>query len=84
LQDYKYNRSPDGRRSIGLRGTRLWTVPVRGGVLGTPKAELVNRYGRLRTVVVAPDGSLWLTTSNTDGRGDVRTGDDRILRFPAD
>ena len=27
--------------------------------------------------------ALWLTTSNTDGRGDVRDGDDRILRFPA-
>jgi glucose/arabinose dehydrogenase len=65
-----------------LRGARLWTVSIRGGQVGTPKAELVDRYGRLRTVAVAPDGSLWLATSNTDGRGDVRAGDDRILRFP--
>ncbi|MEV6595868.1 PQQ-dependent sugar dehydrogenase [Actinoplanes sp. NPDC051346] len=64
----------------GLRGERLWTVPLGGG---TAKAELKERYGRLRTVEVAPDGALWLTTSNTDGRGDVRDGDDRILRFPA-
>lgn len=79
--------SPSGAAVAGetlyvaaLRGERLWTVPVTGG---DPKAELSGRYGRLRTVEVAPDGALWLTTSNTDGRGDQRDGDDRILRFPA-
>ena len=66
--------------AAGLRGERLWTVPLGGG---EPKAELSGRYGRLRTVAVAPDGALWLTTSNRDGRGDVQDGDDRILRFPA-
>jgi glucose/arabinose dehydrogenase len=79
--------SPSGAAIAGdtlyvaaLRGERLWTVPLGGG---EPKAEFSGRYGRLRTVVVAPDGALWLTTSNTDGRGDVHDGDDRILRFPA-
>lgn len=66
-----------------LRGERLWTVPLRDGTLGKPLARLEDRLGRLRTVAVAPDGALWLTTSNTDGRGDVRGGDDRIIRFPA-
>jgi glucose/arabinose dehydrogenase len=66
--------------AAGLRGERLWTVPLAGG---EPKAELVQRYGRLRTVAVAPDGALWLTTSNTDGRGRQHDGDDRVLRFPA-
>ncbi|MGH3647523.1 MAG: PQQ-dependent sugar dehydrogenase [Micromonosporaceae bacterium] len=66
-----------------LRGERLWTVPLRNGSLGKPRAHFTGRYGRLRTVEVAPDGALWLTTSNTDGRGDVSDGDDRIFRFPA-
>ena len=66
-----------------LRGERLWTLPLHGDTVGQPTAELTGRYGRLRTVQVAPDGALWVTTSNTDGRGDIRDGDDRILRFPA-
>lgn len=66
-----------------LRGRRLWTAPLVDGGVGTPRAELRDGYGRLRTVMVAPDGALWLTTSNTDGRGDPVRGDDRVLRFPA-
>ncbi|KXK63030.1 glucose sorbosone dehydrogenase [Micromonospora rosaria] len=66
-----------------LRGERLWVVPLDGDRLGEPSAQLTDAYGRLRTVQVAPDGALWVTTSNTDGRGDVRDGDDRVLRFPA-
>ena len=64
-----------------VTGHRLWRVPLLGDRAGTPQAFLVDTYGRLRTAGLAPDGSLWLTTSNTDGRGDVRPGDDRILRL---
>jgi aldose sugar dehydrogenase len=64
-----------------LRGQRLWAVPVGGGRAGEPEAFFTGELGRLRTVTVAPDGSLWLVTSNTDGRGNPRPGDDRILRL---
>jgi len=64
-----------------LRGNRLWKIPVESdGDAGQPEAYFVGEYGRMRTVVVAPDGSLWLTTSNQDGRGSPAPEDDRILR----
>lgn len=70
----------DGSFWLGaLRGERLWRVPVHGTKVGTPQAYFIGRYGRMRTVVRAPDGNLWVTTSNRDGRGDPATHDDRIL-----
>ncbi|WP_199041174.1 PQQ-dependent sugar dehydrogenase [Glycomyces salinus] len=50
-----------------LRGERLWTVPVSGGEAGEPTAVLEGTLGRIRTVEVAPDGRLWLATSNGSG-----------------
>lgn len=65
-----------------LGGRRLWGVPIAdGGLNGEPQAFFVNEYGRLRAVESAPDGSLWLVTNNTDGRGRPTQGDDRILRL---
>ena len=62
-----------------LKGERLWQVDVTGKQATDPTAFFVGKYGRMRTVVVAPDGRLWVTTSNTDGRGDPAADDDRIL-----
>jgi glucose/arabinose dehydrogenase len=65
-----------------LRGQKLWRIPVdANGKTAAPEALLEGTYGRLRTVIAAPDGSLWVTTSNTDGRGTPRDGDDQVLRF---
>ena len=64
----------------GLRGERLWLVPLEGGRAGEPVEALTGEFGRLRTVEVAGDGTLWVTTSNRDGRGDPRESDDQILR----
>jgi glucose/arabinose dehydrogenase len=65
-----------------LRGQRLWAIPLDdGGALGTPRSVLSGTYGRLRTVVAAPDGALWLTTSNRDGQGKPVPQDDRVIRI---
>ena len=62
-----------------LRGQRLWQIPIPGGAVDEPVAHFTGEHGRLRHVELAPDGSLWVLTNNTDGRGAARPGDDRVL-----
>ncbi|MCT9091555.1 PQQ-dependent sugar dehydrogenase [Streptomyces sp. ASQP_92] len=65
-----------------LKGERLWRVPLDATKpLAAPEAFLGGRYGRLRTVLAAGTGKLWLLTSNTDSRGTPRPGDDRVLEL---
>jgi glucose/arabinose dehydrogenase len=64
-----------------LRGEGLHRLVLRGGRVLRDQALLTNRFGRLRTVVEGPRGDLYALTSNRDGRGLPRPGDDRILRI---
>ena len=41
----------------------------------------VRAFGRLRAVAMGPDGMIYFTTSNRDGRGAPRPGDDRVFRL---
>lgn len=68
-----------------LRGQRLWTVEFteKGTVVGKPTESLSGELGRLRAVAPAPDGSLWISTSNRDDEGEPRDGDDKIVRIIA-
>ncbi|MFE4867806.1 PQQ-dependent sugar dehydrogenase [Streptomyces sp. NPDC056682] len=65
-----------------LKGERLWRVPLDATKpLAAPEAFLTGQYGRLRTVLTAGPGKLWLLTNNTDSRGTPKPGDDRILEL---
>ena len=56
-----------------------------GASVGAFDATLRDTYGRLATVVAAPDGALWLTTRNRDGHGKPTADDDRVIRIsPSD
>lgn len=52
------------------------------GKLGPFGSNLVHKYGRLAVVTVAPDNSIWLTTSNRDGHGTPVADDERVLHIP--
>jgi glucose/arabinose dehydrogenase len=66
----------------GLRGRRLVRVTFSADGLQVTRVErlLAGAYGRLRDVVAGPDGALYVTTSNRDGRGSPGPSDDRVLR----
>jgi glucose/arabinose dehydrogenase len=65
----------DGRQVV------LATLGPDGAPVADPEPFLPDEYGRLRTVVLAPDGALWITTSNTDGLGTPAEDDDKVLRI---
>ena len=66
---------------VGLRGQSIYSTPVTNGKTGELKTSLREKYGRLRTVVLGPDGYLYIATNNKDGRGDPKPGDDKIIRI---
>ena len=61
-----------------LRGTKLYRIGTDGQ---GAQALFDGEFGRIRDVAVAPDGSLWVLTSNRDGRGSPADTDDRIIRL---
>jgi len=66
---------------IGLshRNGKEYRILSIEGLFASSRRDSV--YGRLRAAVTGPDGALYILTSNRDGRGRPREGDDKILRI---
>jgi glucose/arabinose dehydrogenase len=65
----------------GLRGEALYEVTIKDKEVIELKTHFQQEYGRIRAVAVGPDGWLYITTSNTDGRGRAQLNDDKIIRL---
>ncbi|MEK7614115.1 MAG: PQQ-dependent sugar dehydrogenase [Patescibacteria group bacterium] len=65
----------------GLRGEALYEAKIISEKQVSLKVHFRNEFGRIRAVVLGPDGFLYITTSNTDGRGEPKENDDKIIRI---
>ncbi len=64
----------------GLRGESLYKTQVVDNKMALFERRIEKAYGRLRAIKLGPDGMLYVTTSNKDGRGQAKQGDDKLLR----
>ena len=64
-----------------LRGQCVIRVVLDGRRVVSQERMLVENYGRIRDVAEGPDGTIYFSTSNRDGRGRAASDDDRILRL---
>lgn len=63
----------------GLRGRAVYKAAINGSKVSITE-HFNNEFGRIREVIAGPDGMLYITTSNRDGRGIPGNGDDRLIR----
>jgi glucose/arabinose dehydrogenase len=64
-----------------LRGTCIIRVVLDGSRVVSQERLLEGSYGRIRDVAEGPDGAIYFSTSNRDGRGSPAANDDRILKL---
>jgi glucose/arabinose dehydrogenase len=64
-----------------LRGERIIRVVLDGRRVVSQENLLEGKYGRIRDVAEGPDGAIYFSTSNRDGRGSPARDDDRIIRL---
>lgn len=65
----------------GLRGEALYETLINDNQLDGLKEYFKGKFGRIRECIIGPDEMLYITTSNRDGRGEIRDGDDKIIRI---
>jgi glucose/arabinose dehydrogenase len=83
---YMSDRIPGWHGSLlatSLKAETLFrfTLSPDGARIVAKEPLLGTRFGRLRDVLVAPTGEIYIATSNRDGRGSPGRDDDRLIRL---
>ena len=81
---YRGTAFPDFKNNFffgALRGQAIIRLVVEGRKIVSQERLLEKQYGRIREIAERPDGAIYFSTSNRDGRGDPVGEDDRILRL---
>jgi len=81
---YRGNLFPEFKNNFffgALKGEAIIRLVLDGRRIVGQEKMFVKTYGRIREIAEAPDGSIYFSTSNRDGRGDPTKEDDRILRI---
>ncbi len=83
---YKSDRLPQWTNKLlfgALRGEGIMVAAIDqenpDRIAGYEKLDI--SVGRIRDVQESPDGLVYFSTSNQDGRGTLRSGDDKIFRI---
>ncbi|MCA9827161.1 MAG: PQQ-dependent sugar dehydrogenase [Nitrosopumilus sp.] len=62
-----------------MRSANLYQLDFEKGL--SSQKSILSGIGRVRDVVQGPDGSIYVITSNTDGKGFPDSTDDKLLRI---
>jgi glucose/arabinose dehydrogenase len=81
---YKGTVFPDFKGNFffgNLRGETIIRVILNGRNMVAQERLLEDKLGRIREVAEGPDGFIYFSTSNRDGRGSPAETDDRVMRM---
>jgi glucose/arabinose dehydrogenase len=81
---YRGEAFPEFKNNLffgALKGESLIRLVIDGRKITAQEYLFKKKYGRIREIAVSPEGYVYFSTSNRDGRGDTVNEDDRILRI---
>lgn len=86
LHIYKGNMFPERKNKMlvaMLKGEwiLLITIDAKDPTKIIQQQKIADTYGRIRNITTGPDGAIYFTTSNTDGRGRIQENDDKIFKI---